>query len=392
MREGAWYCVSMDEKWRAHQSFEELLDEQYKYGQVTDATLTRLGFQIDTRLDGSPAGCRPDGGYAEHMQRAKCLTHEHQVQLRDEVMQRAQAKKRKREDDARMKAVNFTNMNRECEKLLIKAVMQDSPRVNHNGVCYNASARHVGLATLKMFSGLKSEHLTGFIYVRENETEHGKPPQLKKGKFELAEANTEPTLIRRAFDLRKQTPILRQAVVDAGNSASATSSHAQPAPPIPVAVQLSPVYQAGERLMASDLLDDTKWTDAVREELGPGVCVKGPGTAWARPTGMRVVHFVLKRGWYELMSTGEKTLEIRKNTRYWRARLCNQADGFHPFEYAEFSHGYHKDRRQFVCRVVGMEFAHSVNMTFSNGRRLRREYKKNGYIIIRLGGIVHKNH
>lgn len=81
-----------------------MLDEQYRQGQVTEQTLTRCGFQADTDWDGTCAGSRPDGGSAEHMQRAKCLTHEHQVRLREEVRERAQAQKQKREADARMKA------------------------------------------------------------------------------------------------------------------------------------------------------------------------------------------------------------------------------------------------------------------------------------------------
>ena len=92
-----------------------MLDEQYRQGQVTEQTLTRCGFQADTDWDGTCAGSRPDGGSAEHMQRAKCLTHEHQVRLREEVRERAQAQKQKREADARMKAQNLVLLNQQCE-------------------------------------------------------------------------------------------------------------------------------------------------------------------------------------------------------------------------------------------------------------------------------------
>jgi hypothetical protein len=99
-----------------------VLDEQYRQGQVTEQTLTRCGFQADTDWDGTCAGSRPDGGSAEHMQRAKCLTHEHQVRLREEVRERAQAQKQKREADARMKAQNLVLLNQQCEGLLVNAV------------------------------------------------------------------------------------------------------------------------------------------------------------------------------------------------------------------------------------------------------------------------------
>ena len=49
-------------------------------------------------------------------------------------------------------------------------------------------------------------------------------------------------------------------------------------------------------------------------------------------------------------------------------------------------------RRQFVCQVFGMHFVHRVNMHFTNGLHVQRKYKHNGYIVIQLGEIVHKNY
>ena len=281
-----------------------MLDEQYRQGQVTEQTLTRCGFQADTDWDGTCAGSRPDGGSAEHMQRAKCLTHEHQVRLREEVRERAQAQKQKREADARMKAQNLVLLNQQCEGLLVNAVSAGilAPRM---GAAYNPSVRDVGKASMLMFSEIKADMLTGFIFVRENASEKGKAPRCKKGTVEEATANLEPTLIRRAYDLRHSKPILRHLSNDGSDAASdaraSSSLNAQRPVPAPLSVVCEPVYSASEWRLASSLLDDHQWADAVREELGEGVCVKGPTTAWARPKGVTLVPFVLHRKAYDVM-------------------------------------------------------------------------------------------
>ena len=77
----------------------------------------------------------------------------------------------------------------------------------------------------------------------------------------------------------------------------------------------------------------------MREELGAGVCVEGPTTARARPKGATLVPFVLEHAPYDVMVTGEKRVEIRHKTEYWRARLCSKDGRFRQFDFAEFSHG-----------------------------------------------------
>ena len=95
--------------------------------------------------------------------------------------------------------------------------------------------------------------------------------------MEEATANLEPTLIRRAYDLRHSKPILRHLSNDGSDAASdaraSSSLNAQRPVPAPLSVVCEPVYSASEWRLASSLLDDHQWADAVREELGEGVCV-----------------------------------------------------------------------------------------------------------------------
>ena len=72
-------CVLAEERHLVVTHLDVLMDEQFKKGQITDTTFTRLGFQPDLTPDNVYAGDRPEGSLAEHMQRAKCLTHEAQV-------------------------------------------------------------------------------------------------------------------------------------------------------------------------------------------------------------------------------------------------------------------------------------------------------------------------
>lgn len=61
---------------------------------------------------------------------------------------------------------------------------------------------------------------------------------------------------------------------------------------------------------------------------------------------MKTLHLVLKREWFDAISSGDKREEYRDITDYWRKRL----EGKH-FDVVKFRNGYRKDARTMVFRV-----------------------------------------
>lgn len=57
---------------------------------------------------------------------------------------------------------------------------------------------------------------------------------------------------------------------------------------------------------------------------------------------MKVLHLTLKKKWFDMIASGEKTEEYREMKAYWYDRLMyDTGEGFH--EVVEFRHGYAKD-------------------------------------------------
>lgn len=60
---------------------------------------------------------------------------------------------------------------------------------------------------------------------------------------------------------------------------------------------------------------------------------------------MRILHLTLKKRWFAMIASGEKTEEYRLNKEYWRKRLI--VEGTHPpifleFDRIIFKNGYSK--------------------------------------------------
>ena len=71
-------------------------------------------------------------------------------------------------------------------------------------------------------------------------------------------------------------------------------------------------YSAAQGKKASELLSNAAWVQAVHEELDGGV------VAWQPAEG--TLRLVLETDPFNVMEVGEKVVEYRENTRYWRAR------------------------------------------------------------------------
>ena len=57
---------------------------------------------------------------------------------------------------------------------------------------------------------------------------------------------------------------------------------------------------------------------------------------------MKILHLTLKKKWFDLIASGEKTEEYRECKPYWAKRLKNQV-GYKQFDEIHFKNGYGKD-------------------------------------------------
>ena len=133
-------------------------------------------------------------------------------------------------------------------------------------------------------------------------------------------------------------------------------------------------YSSAQGKKASELLSNAAWVRAVQEELGDGV------VAWQPAEG--TLKLVLETAPFNVMEVGEKRVEYRANTPYWRARLLHKDKFFRRFKEVEFSLGYQTNRRQFIARFDHMQYVHHVTESYSNGLKLRWRTKHNGYFAI----------
>lgn len=66
---------------------------------------------------------------------------------------------------------------------------------------------------------------------------------------------------------------------------------------------------------------------------------------------MRVLHLTLKKNWFDMIASGEKTEEYREPKPYWQKRLENK-----DFDVIRFRNGYAKDAPTMVVDFLGMEY------------------------------------
>ena len=63
----------------------------------------------------------------------------------------------------------------------------------------------------------------------------------------------------------------------------------------------------------------------------------------------------IKKKWFDMILSGEKTDEYREVTPYWTTRFCNLLDRgpmYTPCRYVRFRNGYSKDAPSFVAKVI----------------------------------------
>ena len=55
---------------------------------------------------------------------------------------------------------------------------------------------------------------------------------------------------------------------------------------------------------------------------------------------MKILHLTLKKKWFDLIASGEKTIEYRERKPYWEKRLLNDDGSYRVFDIVRFKNGY----------------------------------------------------
>lgn len=113
---------------------------------------------------------------------------------------------------------------------------------------------------------------------------------------------------------------------------------------------------------------------------------------------MKTLKLTLHKQAFEVMVTGEKTMEFRKPSKWIKSRLWNlkgylfpkekTTPIFEPKEYdiIEFTNGYGKDKPKFTAEYKGfMENIEPFIKTYSNGLKVEIESRD---IIIKIGKVL----
>lgn len=99
---------------------------------------------------------------------------------------------------------------------------------------------------------------------------------------------------------------------------------------------------------------------------------------------MSTLKMTLSKKPFEVMITGEKTIEYRRQSQWMKSRLFDKHGNPREYSYIEFVNGYGKDRPRFTTEFKGVAVVERVYQTFSNG--LTIDIKEPVYMI-RLGTL-----
>lgn len=104
----------------------------------------------------------------------------------------------------------------------------------------------------------------------------------------------------------------------------------------------------------------------------------------------KILHLTLNKIAFEVMVTGEKVEEFRKNSDWIRTRLFDRTGKEKRYDYIKFVNGYGKDKPYFICEYVDFLEAYMPisERRYSNGLVVSGLGK--GDFIIYCGDIVEK--
>jgi len=100
------------------------------------------------------------------------------------------------------------------------------------------------------------------------------------------------------------------------------------------------------------------------------------GLGATRDFAMRILHLTLKKKWFDMIASGEKTEEYREIKPYWNKRLHKT---FHT--HIRFRNGYRKDAPVMLVDMRGL-------LTIGYGNTLWGAPEDEMVYILRLGNII----
>jgi hypothetical protein len=182
-------ALTSDEERNFLDQFPLLLNVHYENGHLSDNVMEQHGLPIDVDASGNEVR-RESTVSGESFQRAKCLTHNSQCRLRQDLKDQIRAKKNGKLAKATLEMEQMYLLNKNCEEALTKALQK----------ALNQPDGELSLeqATLDLFAKPTAPLLKAFYQVRKGKPEAGWP---KKGQVKEAENGTV-NLISLAFSCR----------------------------------------------------------------------------------------------------------------------------------------------------------------------------------------------
>lgn len=104
----------------------------------------------------------------------------------------------------------------------------------------------------------------------------------------------------------------------------------------------------------------------------------------------KVLRLTLKKKPFDVMITGEKQEEFRKDSQWIRSRLFDKEFNHRRYDLIHFTNGYGNDKPFFTCKFEGFLdcYMDVKKRKYSNGLEVSGIGK--GDYIIYLGEIIHK--
>ena len=181
--------------------FSHLLKLYLKDGHVDDKVFEALGFPMDRDVAGEKV--RRDASInMEARQRAKILTHQHQVELREERILTLQAEVKRKDDDKREKIVSKLDDNEACERKMCTLMKKE----------YDLS--HLKDVTHAIINKCTSPLLQAFILVRKLDLLVSKLGNKEKLVTQVYEYRTLPNLLQSVLDDMNSTSDSLEEVVE----------------------------------------------------------------------------------------------------------------------------------------------------------------------------------
>jgi hypothetical protein len=181
-----------------------LFEDQFQHGHVPDDKFDEFKFPKDEDPDGNLVR-REATISQETNQRSKCLSHRHQVELRNLCKSEVEAASRRKKAVVDNRIMKHFNVNVKCEEKL----------------------GELGDATFEDFVRCRGDELTSFLFVRDPTISVSKLP--KKGKIADAKAGVD-VLILCAFSVRTDPILLRDPTQDEQATKQDATSEPVPAP------------------------------------------------------------------------------------------------------------------------------------------------------------------